>query len=78
MFEVKVEAEEMEATVDQIHQKFALCEECVLIANQLVSRKWLPSFLRPDLTPMERILTTVKNTYEEFQKTRLKRLDAKY
>ncbi|MFX1511613.1 MAG: NosD domain-containing protein [Promethearchaeota archaeon] len=68
----------VEAAADDLHLTFQACEESLLLAHRLVTWKWLPPFLRPDLTLWDTIFATVKDTYEEFQETRLKRLDAKY
>ncbi len=70
--------EDIEVIAGQVHQEFLACEVCYIHAQQLVNQKWLPVFLRPDLTVMETILMAMKYTYEEFQQTRLKRLEAKY
>ncbi|MFX1512417.1 MAG: NosD domain-containing protein [Promethearchaeota archaeon] len=69
---------EVEAAADDLHHTFQACEESLLFAHRFVTRKWLPPFLRLDLTLWNAIFTTVKDTYEEFQETRMKRLDAKY
>lgn len=69
---------EVEASADDLHLTFQGCEESLLSAQHLVKIIWLSSFLRPDLTLWDTISATVKDIYEEFQETRLKRLDAKY
>ncbi|MFX1512560.1 MAG: hypothetical protein ACFFCQ_08235 [Promethearchaeota archaeon] len=68
----------MEAKAAQIEREFHSCERCLLLARDIVNRKWLPAFLRPDLTPLEVTFNTVKHGYEHFQKARLIRLGDKY
>ncbi|MFX1512167.1 MAG: right-handed parallel beta-helix repeat-containing protein [Promethearchaeota archaeon] len=70
--------DEMEAAADQVYNIFQSYQGFYLFAQEFVNRKWLPSFLRPDLAAWETIFETMKQTFEDFQQIRLKRLDAKY
>ncbi|MFX0208519.1 MAG: LamG-like jellyroll fold domain-containing protein [Candidatus Hodarchaeota archaeon] len=70
--------EELETVADHIFVTFQSYKDFFLFAQQLVNRKWLPSFLRPDLLAWEAVFTNMKHTFEDFQQTRLKRLEAKY
>ncbi len=70
--------EEVKNIANQLSQHYKSCEAHFLLAQQFVKRKWLPSSLRPDLTSWEKTFTTVKQTYEDFQQTWMKRLDARY
>ncbi|MFX1513975.1 MAG: hypothetical protein ACFFCQ_15455 [Promethearchaeota archaeon] len=77
-FQNQENLEDLEAAADQIYLAMQSYEDFFLFIQHFVNRRWLPSFLRPDLTPWEMILATMKHTFEEFQQIRLKRLDAKY
>ncbi|MFX1511616.1 MAG: hypothetical protein ACFFCQ_03425 [Promethearchaeota archaeon] len=68
----------VEAAADDLHHTFQACEESLLFAHRFVKRKWLPHFLRPDLTLWDTIFATVKDTFEEFQQNLLRRLETKY
>ncbi len=70
--------DDLEVASNQIYQTFQSYENFYLFVQNYVNRKWLPPFLHPDLTAWETIFASMKLTFEEFQQTRLKRLDAKY
>ncbi len=70
--------EELEASADYVREVFQSYEEFFSFAQQLMKPKWLPAFLRPELTQWDTTFATLKHTYDDFQQTRLKRLDAKY
>ncbi len=70
--------EELEATAIHISLTFQSYEDFYLFATHLADCKWLPPFLRPDLTPWETLFATMQQHYEAFQQTRLERLEAKY
>ena len=70
--------EELETAADHIYEAFQSYEEFYFFAQHLVARKWLPAFLHPELTQWETTFMTLKLAYDDFQQTRLKRLEAKY
>ncbi|MFX1511372.1 MAG: LamG-like jellyroll fold domain-containing protein [Promethearchaeota archaeon] len=70
--------EELETVAEHIYVTFQSYEDFFLFAQELVNRKWLPTFLRPDLIAWETVFINMKHTFEDFQQTRLKRLEAKY
>ncbi len=63
--------QEVEKAAEEIHHLFLDCTRTLHAMRRHISRKWLPPFLRPDLTPFETIVTSLTKTYEEFQQTRL-------
>ncbi|MFX0208306.1 MAG: hypothetical protein ACFFDT_20145, partial [Candidatus Hodarchaeota archaeon] len=70
--------EELEIAAEHMDITFQSYEEFFIFVQHLVKHKWLPSFLRPDLRTWNPDLVTLKLAYDDFQQTRLKRLDAKY
>ncbi|MFX1513503.1 MAG: NosD domain-containing protein [Promethearchaeota archaeon] len=70
--------DEIEAVTEHVYQTFLSYENFYVFAQYLIIQKWLPPFLRPDLVDWEVIFNTMKNTYGEFQRTRLKRFEDKY
>ncbi|MFX1512203.1 MAG: right-handed parallel beta-helix repeat-containing protein [Promethearchaeota archaeon] len=72
------ELEAMEAAADHVYETFQSYRGFFFLAHQLVNRKWLPSFLKPDLTAWELVFISIQHNFEEFQQIRLKRLEAKY
>ncbi len=65
---------ELEKATEEIKQLFLDCTQILQTMRRYVSRKWLPFFLRPDLTPFETIVTSLTETYEEFQLIRLQKV----
>jgi parallel beta-helix repeat protein len=70
--------EKIEEEVETIHREFQTIEESIKNVRHLITQKWLPPFLRPDLTPWEILFAAVQHTSEKFQQNRLKRLNDKY
>ncbi len=70
--------EELETNAGHIYETFRSYEQFFSFAHHLVKPKWLPAFLRPELTQWDTTFMTLRQVYEEFQQTHLKRLDAKY
>ncbi len=66
--------QELEEAADLIHQLFKECTQTIQSTQHLISRKGLPPFLRPDLTPFETIATSMTEIHTEFQHTRLTRV----
>ncbi|MFX1512486.1 MAG: NosD domain-containing protein [Promethearchaeota archaeon] len=65
---------ELEEEAEQITQHFITFKQLIEITRRSMTPKWMLPFLRPDLSPVENLVTSVTETYENFQQTRLKRV----
>ncbi|MFX1512809.1 MAG: NosD domain-containing protein [Promethearchaeota archaeon] len=74
MFSSLESLQELEETAEEINQLVFTCEQTIQGIRSHVARKWLPFFLRPDLTPLDTINASVTKSYKEFQQTRISRV----
>ncbi|MFX1513007.1 MAG: nitrous oxide reductase family maturation protein NosD [Promethearchaeota archaeon] len=74
MFSSLESLQELEETAEEINQLVFTCEQTIQSIRNHVARKWLPFFLRPDLTPLDTINTSVIKSYKEFQQTHISRI----
>ncbi|MHA2495219.1 MAG: right-handed parallel beta-helix repeat-containing protein [Candidatus Hodarchaeales archaeon] len=57
------------------YQLFMNCKQSIQAVRCYVARRWLPRFLRPDLTPIETIASSVNQIYTQFTQEYLRRVE---
>ncbi|MFW9916031.1 MAG: hypothetical protein ACFFGZ_10530, partial [Candidatus Thorarchaeota archaeon] len=67
--------QELGGTAKKVYQQFTSCKKTIDFTRHRVACKWLPRFLRPDLTSIETLATTVNRTYTQFTQNYLKRVE---
>ncbi|MFX0115922.1 MAG: nitrous oxide reductase family maturation protein NosD [Candidatus Hodarchaeota archaeon] len=64
--------QELKEISQDIHPRFEECKAAINETRLAMTRKRLPSFLRPDLAPLERLAATLNDTYTVFTQQYLK------
>lgn len=67
--------QELGETSKGIHQDFDSCRAALKDAQSLVTRKWIPSFISPDLTPLKMLTNSLNATYTQFTQEYLKHVE---
>ncbi|MHA2232019.1 MAG: hypothetical protein ACXAB4_05990, partial [Candidatus Hodarchaeales archaeon] len=57
------------------YQQFMNCKQSIQAVRCYVARKWLPPFLRPNLTSLETIASSANQIYTQFTQEYLKRVE---
>jgi parallel beta-helix repeat protein len=67
--------QELGETSKRIHQDFESCKAALIDAQSLITRKWIPSFVSPDLTPLKMLTKSLNATYTQVTQEYLKRVE---
>lgn len=64
--------QELGEILQDVHPRFERCKSTINENRLAMTRKWLPSFLRPDVAPLERLVRSLNETYTQFTQQYLK------